>query len=323
MNYNIPDDLYQHLKAAKQLASNRLLRPNFFANVTGVGIGQKVVDGVPTETWAIRVYVQSKLDVEDVTPAYMLPTSFLDVPTDIIEVGRFGRAGLVPNGLKPPKTIGPGTPIRIESRASNVNSGAVGTLGALVVDASDNTIYILSCNHILAVNGRVKTDPEAHIVTADGAPIAVPGPFHELTRHGANQVDCALAVSKIDQRVQTTDKPIPPALGMTVTKTGAATGTTNGVIVDIDADLYVDYSFGTFRFINQVVIDGQSAGNPDDIFATDGDSGSIVFTETEPNRLQALAMVFAEAGRFAVACPLIQVFSQLEKEKGSLSLVVE
>jgi hypothetical protein len=328
MNFNIPKELYAHLRVAKQLAANRLLRPNFFANVAGVGIGQKVIDGVATETWCIRIYVESKLDIDDVAPAYLLPASFLDVPTDIIPVGRLGRTGPAPRSAKPPKT-GPGSPIRIESSASNVNSGAIGTFGALVFDTNKKKTFILSCNHILAVNGRVKTDGTDTIVSANDAAagqIATPGVYKKLERNQDNQVDCALALTEPYQGQPTIQKLDPPELGAKVTKTGAVTGKTLGTVVDIDADFYIDYSFGTFRFTNQVVIDGQSSGNQDDVFATDGDSGSIVFTDTDPDNMRAIAMVFAEAGRFAVACPLTKVFDQLEEEAkipvGSLSLVV-
>jgi hypothetical protein len=222
MNYNISPDLYQHLRTAKNLASNRLLRPNFFANVVGVGIGPKVVDGDPTETWCIRIYVQSKLYLDDLTPSYLLPSSFLDVPTDVIEVGSFGRT-FVPATASPPST-GPGSAIRLNSRASNVNSGAVGTLGAVVVDTSSNNLYILSCNHVLTVNGRFKTDSNAQLVAADGTEIAKPGIYKELKRYEDNQVDCALASTKAYKQVPETAKPIMPERGMNVRKTGAVTG---------------------------------------------------------------------------------------------------
>ena len=69
-------------------------------------------------------------------------------------------------------------------------------------------------------------------------------------------------------------------------------------MVDVDADLYVTFSFGTFRFENQVMIDGGA----NYVFATVGDSGSIVAdTGAKP---KARAMIYAASGQFAVACPL-------------------
>jgi hypothetical protein len=83
----------------------------------------------------------------------------------------------------------------------------------------------------------------------------------------------------------------------------------------VNADFYVEYSFGTFLFSNQVVIEGD-----DDAFAADGDSGSIVI---DPAQKLAIAMIFAESGRFAIACSLADVFQQLKDKANApnLSLV--
>src|SRR5215471_8873163 len=93
MNNNISPDLQKHLRDAKQLAANSLLRPNYFANIVGVGIGAKSVDGAGTPTYCVRVYVVSKVDIEDLSPAEVVPSSFLDVPTDIIPVGLLSQTG--------------------------------------------------------------------------------------------------------------------------------------------------------------------------------------------------------------------------------------
>jgi hypothetical protein len=86
-------------------------------------------------------------------------------------------------------------------------------------------------------------------------------------------------------------------------------------VVDTNADFSVEYSFGTFLFADQVVIEGD-----DDAFAGDGDSGSIVI---DPDKKQAIAMIFAESGRFAIACSLACVFQQLtdQAQAPNLSLV--
>jgi hypothetical protein len=326
MMITIPDELYQQLRSAKLLAVNRLLRPNYFANVVGVGIGPKEVDGDLTDTLCIRVYVQSKLDIDDLTPSFIMPDSFLGFPTDIIEVGRFGRTGLSNDGLQQSAELARGIPIRVDSPASNVNSGAFGTLGAIAAIAEEPPYYILSCNHVLNVNGRVRPEDRATIAAIDGTVLATPGLFQPLTRSGENLVDCGLAPLLHEVNARSLEKPVPPKLGMSVQKKGAATLITRGRIVDVDADLYVDYSFGTFRFKNQIVIDGKSPANEDDIFATDGDSGAIVMGQADTGEYQPIAMVFAEAGRFGVACPLVAAFKLLENaaglRDGSLSLVV-
>src|SRR5258708_5535181 len=316
------NEVTKPLSGDKELGANAFLRENCFANVVGIGIGKKMVDGTPTDTDCIRIYVQSKLDIEDLPPAALLPSDFSDVPTDIIEVGVFRRAG------KPATHVNelvPGFPIRLKSDRSNVSPSVVGTLGAVVKNADG--LFILSCNHILAMNGRAEglkvvsgafasgNNGRKRIAEIDGI-AEIKGGFVPLVRDrdgngNWNRVDFSLA--RIMQNSVSPSfpgdignlepTPIDPKLGMRVKKHGAATQCTTGTIVDVNADFFIDYSFGTFRFTNQVVID---SGKDSVDFAIDGDSGSIVAVEVgveDQKKRYATAMVFAEAGRFAVACP--------------------
>jgi hypothetical protein len=335
--------LQKHLRDAKQLAANSLLRPNYFANIVGVGIGAKSVDGVATPTYCVRVYVVSKVDIEDLSPAAVVPSSFLDVPTDVIPVGLLSQSG--PRPLHSCERCGtaykdtaewlkhrtadcglqslgqtvnraaphlPGSKIRVNTTSPNVNSSAVGTLGAVVTD-DNGTQYMLGCNHTLAVNGRVPDG--AQIVSAEfvgrDTPLAERDKFIELRADAPNTADCALAKLILDPQKNVDPKfpdktyklgsgaPAEADLNMKVQKLGAATGLTYGTVVDVHADLYVTFSFGTFRFENQVVIDG---GATNDAFATPGDSGALLAdTSAKP---KALGMIYAASGRFAVACPL-------------------
>jgi hypothetical protein len=332
-----------NLQQAKQAAVQKLLRSDSPGNVVAIGIGNKLVKGRPTATDCVRVYVVSKLDPEQVRPAALVPPHFNRVPTDVIEIGLLGRKGRQPwepwtkpaatTGTKPFPPPMPGSRIRVETHAPNVNSGAIGTLGAVVQDGAGEQ-YILSCNHILAANGRVTRDPAAKVVAAafvgketplagpvvyfvgDDKKIASPVVYVPLTRHGHNLVDCALA--QINKRTNLPAKfprsirplnpdPIEPDIHMKVQKFGAATGVSSGTIVDVHADLYVDTSFGRFRFNDQIVIEARK----DPEFATEGDSGSIVWDEKTK---QPVAMVFAASGKYAIACRLSEVVSRLKKE---------
>jgi hypothetical protein len=122
-----------------------------------------------------------------------------------------------------------------------------------------------------------------------------------------NEFDCALA--------EVTDKNLvdpvfpgkqkvtgfgAPNVGDRVRKFGKTTPNSApvGKIVDVDAAVLVDYSFGTLRFVNQVIIDGEN----DQEFANDGDSGALL-VNIETN--EAVAMLFAPIGKFMVACPLV------------------
>ena len=57
-----------HLEQARQLAANRLLHPNYFAKMWwGLASTKKFVDGAPTPTDCIRIYVATtKSDVRGI-----------------------------------------------------------------------------------------------------------------------------------------------------------------------------------------------------------------------------------------------------------------
>jgi len=288
------------IEAAKQEA-RKILHPN--SNIVGIGIGKKTVADELVD--CVRVYVVAKLDEDDLLRRNLVPKTFLDVPSDVIQVGKFGSWGRRPRPREETKPVlGPGSRIRVKTNAPNVNEGAAGTLGAVVTDGAND--YIVSCNHVLAANGRV---PQKAVViwaefVGQEEPIATPGPFVPLEHECGNSVDCGLARLNGNTKKSfpggfalSPDGPVSAAREMKVAKIGAATFRTDGIIVDVDADLYIDYSFGTFLFEHQVMIDG-GCGND---FARAGDSGSMVF-DTATNRPTAL--IFAASGQFAVACPL-------------------
>lgn len=308
-------------KAAKEAAVQSLLRPNFQGNVVGVGIGKKVKGGKVTGIDCLRIYVQAKRGLDYVMPAAVIPSGFLDIPTDVIQVGRLGRAGRRkdPRDDGAPDVKGPGSSLRLDDGPPNVNQGAGGTLGAFVRDKAKGTLYILSCNHVLAANGRVR----AHPATVAVSPALSHKPW-KLAKAGAaffvkltdqaNGVDCAIALlekaaagCELDPRFRAAADgklagTLPPSQGQRVKKDGAVTGLTAGTVVDTGANLFVECSFGTFLFTDQVVIEGD-----DDNFAADGDSGSVVIEEKQ----NAIAMVFAGSGRFAIACPIDAVLARL------------
>jgi hypothetical protein len=330
MNGRSATEVACDLKQAKEEAVKQLLGPN--SNVVGIGIGKKVTDGKETQEDCVRVYVVSKIvDPNNLSPKSLVPRDFCGVTTDVIEVGRFGRnGGPTKPGCNSPKPTGitspgPGSPIRVKTSAPNVNEGLRGTLGAVVTDGANR--YILSCNHVLARNGRV---PEKHatIVSAEFVgredEIAKPGRFVELDEKGGNSVDCALALLPANtHKVQAAfpsginlslGGPDDRKPGIDVTKFGAITGKTHGKIVDTDVNLYVDYSFGTFCFEHQVMIESTE---DDQHFAAAGDSGSIIMNGTT---YRAIAMVFAASGRFAVACPLEMALEKLALKVGCSKL---
>lgn len=61
-----------------------------YAGVTGVATGPKIVQGTPTDVWAIRVYVEHK---RDVPPDQALPTEIEGVPVDVVEAKFIPHSG--------------------------------------------------------------------------------------------------------------------------------------------------------------------------------------------------------------------------------------
>lgn len=327
-----PQDLTdEQLQKAKEAAATALLRPNDSKNIIGVGIGNKFEDGIDTGARCVRVYVLSKFAKDKLAPTIVVPDEYLGVATDVIEVGPYGQTGQLEN-VPNTEQIGPGCAIRINTTDPNINSGAFGTLGAAVTAGGHN--YILSCNHILAVNGRVQTgriysnateiasfgpDPNRHFVKLklDG----------ELEPGETNLVDCALGLLPEEDNKVSSDipevfdfpgkctvralAPIPPVIGRAVVAAGAMSGTTEGTIVDISARGYIDYSFGRFLFDKQVVIDSGDDGKD---FAVSGDSGAVVWDQEHG---APVAMIFAAAGRYAVACPLSDALMLLGAKVGA------
>src|SRR4029078_4321390 len=97
-----------------------------------------------------------------------------------------------------------------------------------------------------------------------------------LSPNAYNKVDCAIA--EITGYVD----PLLPdgfvihghekaVVGRSVMKYGKATGKTEGAVVDVKADVLVHFSFGTFKFTDQILIDGGAAE-----FARSGDSGAAL-----------------------------------------------
>ena len=193
-----------------------------------------------------------------------------------------------------------------------------GTFGCLVTDGSD--LFVLSNNHVLANENALPI----------GSPIFQPGlldggsptsdriarlrRFVRIRRLPVNnRVDAAIAVlttagvasasilPQVGRLGSTT--PVAATVGMTVHKHGRTTGFTRGRIVDVSADLNINYDFGTARFVDQIVIVGATGS-----FSDSGDSGSLIVRRAG-NR--ATGLLFAGSGSHTIANPIGAVLSAL------------
>ncbi len=89
-----------------------------------------------------------------------------------------------------------------------------------------------------------------------------------------------------------------PQLGALVQKYGRTTKYTQGKITSVNATFNINYSQGTARFVNQVVIN-PTAGYS--VFSSPGDSGSLIVTQ---GTNQPVALLFAGGGTTTVANPI-------------------
>ncbi|WP_026406067.1 hypothetical protein [Actinomadura rifamycini] len=134
-------------------------------NVTGVGIGFRRRAGVTTEEPAVVVLVAKKRREALVSRRRLLPrTVEVDSTTyqvDVIQAGPFSsgaQTALAPARAAAGQEITERMrPPRQGASVSNpVDGVTAGTLGLFVVDNTDDTVCVLTCNHVIARMGRGK-----------------------------------------------------------------------------------------------------------------------------------------------------------------------
>jgi hypothetical protein len=213
-------------------------------------------------------------------------------------------------------------------------TGYAGTIGALVRKAKDDSIYLLSCNHVIAACNQI--DP--------GMPIMAPAPddarpdkvlplsiarLHEaillqtgsLGLAGSGEEDLALGriinpdlVSSWqgdpENGFDTPTEIVDAKPGMKVKKFGRTTGLTFGVVDALVAEPYPVHCQskkfkGEVWFRNIVYVDGQG-----EAFALPGDSGSLVVTE---DGTKAVGLLFSSNGNgeFGQLIPMRHVAGKL------------
>jgi hypothetical protein len=272
----------ESLKKIKKRVKQKLLKRK---GVNGVGFGRKITDGKPTGEIAIRVYVDKKIDDNDISSKRRIPRQIGGMKTDIIE--RNKRIILYSSGPWDPTLydplIGGGTvgPLRF----GNLR----GTIGAIAVDNSTGNRVILSCYHVLAVDGNWPSADRTILQPPQGLrpnePNRIIGRLTRATLMEKEGVDAAVA--EIDQAVQS-DFRIAQNVSIKgvaeaqpharVRKVGAATGLTYGVIdAVLTPSLPIDYEgLGSKTLDNQIHIVPYNNNKP---FSLPGDSGAAVIDD--------------------------------------------
>lgn len=319
------------LRAAKAEASKRYLTSDralaFSAqaatvssvpesNVTAVGIGEKVSEGMPTGELAVKLFVRIKYTKGSIPVDHLLPTEIAGLPTDVEEVGEFAPLATSPNPRIQLMPAAPGCSIGFEFPPERPLTMA-GTFGALVRDRAGN-LSLLSNSHVLADSGRLpKGAPIYQVGLADLEPGASKrqiatlsnfSPFDDPTL----RVDCALATpispSAVTGDILGIGKPqgsADPRLDMIVHKFGRTTGYTAGRIVSVATDAAIDYEgVGPRTFVDQIMIQGLDGST----FSASGDSGALVL-ERQTN--VAIGLLFAGSPSHTLANHLQDVLDAL------------
>ncbi len=305
----LPDNQHHQLKVKKAKAVKERIAPSLrkYPNVTGVGVGYKIVNGRRTDTVSIRVYVQKKLPKEQLSAEAVLPTEIEGVPVDVIEVRARAHNGPIPLSDFQSRH----NPLQGGISVGNVVLGGSGTIGCNVFDNVLAEGMILSNWHVLC--GRLDCTIGESIIQPGTGGSDTGQPADEVARLYrtvlTSQVDAALGrltgsrfLSRNILGRGTINGFTAAQLGMMVTKAGRTTGVTSGVITDVSADIDIEYDDGTRNMMDQLVIEGTNASLPGDsgsVWADDGgravglnfagqSDGSIAFANRFENVMSAL-----------------------------------
>ncbi len=294
------------VQAVKDANEEKLLP---LPNVVGVGIGYKEKSGKQTSEVCVKVYVESKVDKQKLSPTEIIPPAYDKVKTDVHEVGRI-------NALKFKSKIRPSTP----GYSIGHYKVTAGTFGCLVRDVcSPCRVHILSNNHVLANSNASRIgDPILQPGHYDGGSYPadliarlsrfVPIYFGHANRY--NLVDAALALptNQRDVTASIVNIGIPKgtveaALGMKVIKSGRTTETTTGRVIGVNVSVAVGYgSPGVAYFRNQILTTNMSKG---------GDSGSLLLSKDDQ---LATGLLFAGSDKVTVHNNIANVLMALGVE---------
>jgi hypothetical protein len=277
------------------------------ANVHAVGIGRKMVNGQPTDTLAVRIYVIQKVAISALPPRDLLPETLEGIPCDVIESppafilqarkrSASVKAAPAAASAKEESTVTVAAASCTDDRKKrqrpfvagisvahrDVTAGTIGYFCRSTRQGDDpNDIFILSNNHVLAdVNSGLPGDEIFQPGPADGGTsadqIAALHRFVRVRLGGdvPNRVDAAIARVLPNVGHNASICSIGSVTGtergveeMRVRKHGRTTGLTDGVITDESVDSLV----------------GMDHSNPDVVALFQGqmrierDGGSSVF----------------------------------------------
>lgn len=278
-------ELPERLDQAQRRHFERLRGVVADPNTVGIGISEKMIEGVRTGTLALTFYVKVKRPRSDLDGAMIVPNIVASprgraLFTDVFEIGDVV-----------PQAQAAHTPIQSGFSASHHLSGP-GTLGAIVQTATGPAA--LSNAHVLARSGQAPLGSAIlYPSQADGGRepedrIGSLSACAELLGGGGyrNRFDAALAaiaperVAELVFDIPGATRPITsaaPRRDMRVRLSGRSSGVTHSVVRDEDATVKLPYAgVGLVGFYGQCRCDPYTAGGDSGAVVVDEDSGAVV-----------------------------------------------
>lgn len=285
-----------------------------------VGIGPKWVNGQMTDRVALTFYVTAKRDEAELAVSERIPSYFEHV------ADFSGRRRRVPTDVvvSPPADFEPDPTDRFRPVPGGVSvgiPGSTGTLGGWVWDDTDDSIVLLSNEHVLGTTAGTNITQPGSFVDGGSDPADKIGDVKRgvpRVNPGTNTVDCSigepddsdvydLEVLEIGPAVYATDE---AEVDMLVEKYGRTTEHTYGQIISVN---YSTTLTSGFYFEDCIRIEPVS---PSSDWSDSGDSGSLVFSQTPTTEGGTIKPVvglhFAGGGIYGVACKIQNVFDELD-----------
>ncbi|MBO9699892.1 MAG: hypothetical protein J7604_06745 [Sporocytophaga sp.] len=250
--------------------------------VINVAIGLKQKSGKLTDEIVFQVFVENKKDINSLSPEEIIPNEIRGVKTDVLKVPK-GKARSDPKAH---------SPIQGGIQIGN-GKGEIGTLGWFGRLASDNSLVLLTNEHVLYSNGANGGDkigqPDLEDICCCCCAYTE-GIIGEILNPGINTIEVDCAIAKISSNVVVdcilnngmfeeeliVNNTAMAVIGSQVLKVGCTSGLTKGVISSIGAP--------ASDKVNQILIyptddETYKINGVKLAFSDAGDSGSIIIDE--------------------------------------------
>ncbi|AYF53604.1 hypothetical protein Z957_08355 [Clostridium sp. K25] len=269
------------------------------ANVIGVGMGYKVINGFCTCQKCITIFVTNKIESNKINSKDLIPYCYKGILTDVMEIN-------MPKVCSLTKRIRP----TLGGYSIGVDDLKAGTIGCLVADNKND--YILTCNHVVAGNVRGTVDkfvvqpapkyggkvPKDVVgLVSRFVPVDLGGDFNyvdaAIVKTDRSKASIAIAFIGPINRTSFTQ------IGEKVKKVGATTELTTGIIKTKYTSILINFLGRQVTFKNQITTTKMS---------DEGDSGSILLNDKN----EALGMLMGDNSTISIYNTISDVVESLE-----------